>query len=264
MINIITQKFKEQRNSILIYCGSLIGYSLLMISMFPTLKKMDIEALMRSYPEDIAKFFGESGMASYNRIEGFLSMEFLSFFLILIVTFYIGSAAGSAIAGQIEKRTADFNLSQPISRTKIVLAESIVALTNITVVIAIVALSVLAFCRLYNIDISTKGVSLFAVIAILFGWAHFGIGIFLSSFLRSKLNVTLLTVGFSVGSYVFLSLTRLIDKLKDYDNLSIYKLYNPETILKNASINQDHALILGGITLIGITLAIIIFNKKDV
>lgn len=264
MWNIIKQKLKEQKNSVFIYAGSLVGYALMMISMFPSLKKMDIEALMKSYPPEIAKFFGDSGMASYNTIEGFLAMEFLSFFFMLILTFYIGSAAGSAIAGQIEKRTADFNLSQPISRTKIVLSEAIVALFYIALIIAVTSLSILIFCKLFDIEISTKGIGLFALLATLFGWAHYGIAIFLSSLLRSKIGVMLLTVGISMGSYIFLSLTRLVDKIKDFDNISIYKLYNPEAVLKNAVIDSNHLLILGAIALLGIILSIVFFNKKDI
>jgi len=264
MWNIIKQKLKEQKNSVLIYAGSLIGYAFLMISMFPQMKKMDINALMQSYPPEIAKFFGDSGMASYNTIEGFLAMEYLSFFFMLILTFYIGSAAGSAIAGQIEKRTADFNLSQPISRTKIVLSETIVALFYISIIVIGASLSVLIFCQLFDITINAKGICLFTLLATLFGWAHYGFAIFLSSLLRSKIGVTLLTVGISMGSYIFLSLTRLVDRIKGFENISIYKLYNPETVLKNASIDQNNLLILGGIALAGIIFSIIFFNKKDI
>jgi len=264
MWNIIKQKIKEQRNSVLIYIGSLIGYALLMIGMFPEMKKMDLEALMESYPPEIAKFFGESGMASYSTIEGFLSMEYLSFFFILILTFYIGSAAGSAIAGQIEKRTADFNLSQPITRTKILLSEATVALAYIALTTIATSVSIIVLCQLFNIEISVKGVSSFAILATLFGWAHYGIAIFLSSVLRSKIGVMLLTVGFSLGSYVLLSLTRLVEKIKDFDSISIYKLYNPELAIRDANLNENHALILGSIALAGIILAIFSFNKKDI
>jgi len=264
MINIIKRQFNEQKNSVLIYLISLIGYSLLMISMFPQMKKMDIEALIDSYPEEIAKFFGESGMASYGTIEGFLAMEFLSFFFILILMFYIGSAAGSVIAGQIEKKTIDFNLSQPISRTKIVLSNTIIIMFFSGALVTLISLSIWLLCQSYNIDISAKGLTAFTILATIFVWAFYGIAILLSSILRSKIGVTLLTVGFSLASYVFLSLSRVSDKLKDYDRFSIFYLYNPEEVLKTGNINWTHIAILASVFIIGLTGSIIIFNKKDV
>lgn len=264
MWNIIKQQFKEQRNSVLIYIASLLGYTLLMISMFPQMKKMDMEALIASYPEEIAKFFGESGMASYSTIEGFLSMEFLSFFFIFILLFYIGSTAGSAIAGQIEKKTIDFNLSQPISRTKILLSNTAITLFLSFLIVSIVSLSIGVLCNLYDITISSQGLIAFSVLATSLIFAFYGISILLSSLFRSKISVMLLTVGFSLASYVFLSMTRLVDKLKDFDKFSIFYLYNPEEVLKSGEINLTHIGILAGIFFVGLMGSLVIFNRKDV
>ncbi len=264
MINIIKQRLKEQRNSVLIYILSLMGYAVLMISMFPTLQKMDLQALIANYPEEIARFFGDSGMLSYGTIEGFLSMEFLSLFFILIISFYIGSSAGSAIAGQIEKKTMDFNLSQPISRTKMVLSEAVTATFYSALITILISSVILLLCKILDIAISTQGLGAFTLVATLFIWAIYGIGIFFSSFLKSKISVTLLTVGFTMGSYIFLSLTRIIDKLKDLDILSIFYLYNPEKILKTGSVQVYHLEILFGIFLVGLIGSIVIFNAKDI
>jgi len=264
MIHLIARKFKEQRNSLLVYIGSLIGYTLLMMSMFPSLKNAGMEELIKSYPEQLGKFFGESGMSTFSTIEGFLSMEFLSLFFVLIIAFYLGSAAGSAIAGQIEKRTMDFNLSQPISRTKMLLSEAYVALFNLLISTLAVALSIYLFARIFDITIKIDGLSAFSITATLFLWALYGIALTFSALMRSRIGVMLLIVGFTLGSYVFLSLTRLVDKLKDLDNLSIFTLYNPEKLLGSGEIEPTHLAILGSITIVGIITAMIIFNKKDV
>ncbi|MFA7253695.1 MAG: ABC transporter permease subunit [Patescibacteria group bacterium] len=255
---------KEQRNSVAVYIASLVGYTFLMISMFPSMKKMDIDALISSYPEDFAKFFGDSGMASFGTIEGFLSMEFFSLFFILITSFYIGSAAGSAIAGQIEKRTMDFNLSQPISRTKLVLAEAITALFYSSLITVFVSSFTYLFCILFDVAISAKGIANFTVIATLLIWALYGIGLFLSSILKSKIGVMLLTVAFTLGSYVFLSLTRLVEKLQNLDMYSIFYLYDPEKLLRNTGFEYYQIYVLLGVFALGLAGSLIVFNRKDV
>ncbi len=263
MINIILQRFKEQRRGVFIYLGSLVAFGFVMISLFPTIKKMDIMSLIESYPKEIANFFSNSGMQSYGTFEGYISMEYLSFFFILIIMFYVGNTAGTAIAGQREKRTLDFNLSQPISRTKIVLAESLVNLLNSAMIVLGTALSLLVFTKIYNIDQSLSGIIAFFVVATGFVWAHLGLGMLLSSFLKSKSNVAFLVVGISLASYIMLSLTRIIEKLKFLEDFSIYRLYNPESLLRDGTINLNHIVILLSIMTIGVASSIIIFNKKD-
>lgn len=263
MWNIILQKFKEQKTSVFIYAGALIGYILLMMSMFPSIKKMDIEAMMKDMPEQFVKFFGDEGMAAYSTIEGYLSMEFLSFFFILILTFYVGSTTGSAIAGQVEKRIIDFNLSQPISRTKMLLSETAVALIYSALIIVACSISMFIFGEIFSEPFKVRGLMAFSVIAILFMWAIYGIGIFLSSILRTKIAAMLITFGLTLFMYIFLSLTRMVDKLKDFDVISIFYLYDPQKLLKTGEINWLYASILAGIFLIGLLISLLIFNKKD-
>jgi len=264
MITIIKQRLKEQRNSVIVYTLALSGYLFMLVSLFPSLQKMDIQAVMDQMPEQMTKFFGNSDLLSaYSTLQGYLSMEFLGFFFILVVSFYVGSAAGTAIAGQIEKHTMDFNLSQPISRTKIILGESLVALLYSLVIIACTSFVLFAAANIFNISINNHGILLFVVGATFFMWAIYGIALLLSSVLRSKMTVMLLTFGFALGSYVFLSLTRMIDKIKDWDNISIFKLYDPQKLL-DGIINWNHIIILAVILLFGLLGTIAIFNKKDI
>jgi ABC-type transport system involved in multi-copper enzyme maturation permease subunit len=235
-----------------------------MISLFPSLQKMDIKAMMSQMPEQFTKFFGNDLTSAYTSIEGYLSMEFLSFFFILIVLFYVGSAAGSAIAGQIEKKTMDFNLSQPIPRTKFVISQSVIALLYSMGIVLATALSMFVFGKIFNAEFKITGLLAFSAFVTLFVWAFYGIGIFLSSFLRSKMSVMLAVVMFGLASYVFLSLTRMVDSIKDLDYLSIFHLYDPQKILQTGELNLSNLIVLAGIFLIGLTGSVIIFNKKDV
>lgn len=264
MINIITQKLKEQFRGVVIYAGATIAYSLMMFSVFPMIQKMDLDALMASYPKEIAKFFSSSGMLDYGKIEGYISMEYLSFFFILILLGYIASTAGSAIAGQIEKRTLDFNLSQPISRTNYVLAETAVALKYSTLIVMLNSLAMFIFGKIYNAEIKPSGLVAFTVVAVVFTWALYGISILLSSLLKSKLSVVLFSFGIALTMYIFGSLTRIIEKLSSYEKFTLFYLYNPENLLKTGTINWNQVGILFLVFFFGLTSAIIVFNRKDV
>jgi len=264
MITTIIQKFKEQWRSLIYYFLGLLAYSWMIMSLFPTMAKMDLESLYSQYPEEFLKFFGSEQMESMSKIEGFLSLEFLSLFFILIVGFYVASSAGSTIAGAIEKRIMDFQLTQPISRTKLVISETILGLFNSFFLTVLTSLSIFGLSKIYNVEISAKGLIAFIVIAALLLWAFYGIALFLSSLLRTKIIVAASTIFILMGFYIFSSMTRIVEKLADYDKYSIFYLYDPEKLLTTGNININHALILFGIFTAGLVGSIVVFNKKDI
>ena len=265
MINIITRKFKDQWRSILYYLAGLSAYSWIMIAMYPSMKKVNLETYFEQMPKEFLQFFGATDMKAYSTIEGFLSMEYLSSFFILIIAFYVAATAGSTIAGAIEKRTIDFELSQPISRTKLILSEAIVSLFNTFLITFGAVYIIWLLCQIYDVSISGKGIFSFALTATVLMWAIYGIAILISAILRSKMSVAAVTLAFVLGSFIFFSLTQIFDKLKNFDILSIFYLYpNPQEVLKNSQIYWDKIGVLILILLVGLISSLVIFNKKDI
>jgi len=263
MINIMLRKIKDQFKGVAYYALGLLAYTWLMIGMFPSMQKFDIQEMMRQLPPEMSKFFGGDTGMQYNKIEGFLSIEYLSIFFVLIICFYLASSVGAAIAGNIESKVAQFDLSQPISRTKYALSQIMISVLFTLILVWFNALIIKVLCSAYNVPISNSGIIKFGIVASLFMLAFIGIASFLSSIIKNKLSVTLITVAFALGSYVFLSLSNIVDKLKDFEKLSIYFLYQPQKLLENGDININHTLILASIFLIGLISSLIIFNKKD-
>lgn len=263
MINVIKQRFLDQRLGVLYYIIGLSAYSLLLVAMFPSLAKMDLEGYLSQMPEAFLKFFNATGsLEAYSTLEGFLTMEFLSSFFILIVSFYLASAAGSVVAGGIEKRTLDFQLSQPVSRIKYLFGEVVVILAYTFVLVAVTVFSIWLFALVYNIDTNVGGLIRFALMATVFLWSIGGFALFLSSWLSSKIAVVAATLGFVIASFVFFSLTKIIEKLDDYDKLSLFYLYRPEDLLKG-NINWDYAGIAILIFVAFTSLSAVIFNRRD-
>lgn len=259
MINIILYKLREQTKGVIYYFIGLFAYVWILVAMYPTMDKFDLSM----YPEEMLKFFGADFLALSN-FEGFVSMEFLSIFFILIIAFYIGSAAGSTIAGAINEKTMDFQLSQPISRTKIIVSESIVTLFYSFLLVNLTTVSLLLLCRVYNLTIHEHELMIFGLVATLFVWAIYGIGIFISALMKNKTSVAGLTVSIILAFYIVTALANLFDKLKPYEKFSLFYTYNPQKILLTGAIDGHQMLALALVLVIGLSASIIIFNKKDV
>lgn len=264
MINIIIRKLKEQKMSVLYYALGLFIYAWSLIALYPTLnQKMNFQDYLSAFPEEMMAFFGAEA-DTMGTIEGFLSFEYLAIFFILILAFYAASSAGSTIAGAIEKKIIDFNLSQPISRTKLLIAEAIVSTKYIIGLVVFNSLVIWATSKFYDVDISNKGLIALTILAVATMLSIYGIAILFSSFLKSKIIVVTTTVFLVLALYIFQSLTLIVDKLKDFDKVTIFYLYKPQEALTTGEVNLNHIAILISIYLIGTLSALIVFNKKDI
>jgi ABC-2 type transport system permease protein len=247
------------------YIIGLILYAWVIIAFYPSIQKnINLDEYLKQMPEQFIKFFSGGQTISYSTIEGFLSMEFLSLFFILVIIMFIGAYAGSTIAGSIEKKTLDFQLSQPISRTKLVLADTVVGLAGVFLIVVFTTLAIDLICHGYNISINSRGLLAFAVIAAVFLWAFYGIALLLSSFLKSKMAVTMATLLIVLAFYIFTSLTNIVDRLKDFEKFSLFYIYKTQEILSKGEIHWSHVGILFLIFGLGLVGSLVIFNRRDV
>ncbi|MEI6499145.1 MAG: ABC transporter permease subunit, partial [bacterium] len=246
----------------LYYTIGLISYTVMIVALFPSISSVKIDYLQQ-LPENLIKFFG-SDSASIMTFNGFISLEFLSLFFVLIIAFFIGSSAGATIAGSKERKTLDFQLSQPISRPTLIISETIVGLIYTMFFVIMTSASIYLSGKIFGVSINDNGLIAFTLVATLFLWAIYGIAIFLSSIMANKIAVAGATVSIVMAFYIFTALTSIITKFNNFDKLSIFYTYNPQKLLENGHIHihQIEALIV--IFIIGIVASIVFFNKKDV
>ncbi len=265
MLNIIFRKLKEQRKSVIYYAIGLLLYTWMIIAIFPLFTEgLDLDSYIAAFPEEMMIMLGVEEATSMNTIEGFLSLEYLALFFVLILTFFIASSAGTTIAGAVEKKTIDFQLSQPISRVKVLLSEAIVTTLYTIGLVVINSLFILFFTKIYNIELDVSGVLAFTITAIGMMLSIYGIAIFFSSFLKSRAMVMTSTVFLILVMHIFQSLTIIVDKLNVFEKITLFYMYSPEKTLATANIEWLHILMFFLVFMTGILLSIIVFNRKEI
>lgn len=264
MLNQIKRRILDQYHGVIYYTVGIIFYLWLIISIFPSMKSVNLNSFIDQMPEYLKGFYSSGGLKDISTIEGFLSGEILSFFLIFIVAFYVASSASSTIAGAIEKRTMDFLLSQPISRTKYFLSDFAVTIGFAALISGITIFSIKPLCAAYHISISGVGLLKLWLMADLMLLAIYGISLFFSSILRSKAAVISITVGLTFAFYMLTTLAQAVDKLKDFKPYSLYYYYKPYELMTGSSVTFKDVLVLLLVFLLGSLIALLIFNKKDI
>ncbi|MFU8868998.1 ABC transporter permease [Natronococcus sp.] len=91
--------------------------SALYFSMFPGVQA-EMDALEQAFPEYMFDMFG---IEELHTIEGFIAAEIYSFFWVLLVAAYFAYVGAGLIASDVQDRTMDLTLSNPISRVSVVL-----------------------------------------------------------------------------------------------------------------------------------------------
>lgn len=264
MFNIIKKGLKKQFSSSMYYFAGLFLYVWMMTSMFPSMEKIDLSKLYGQFPKEFLNFFGAKDILSLSSYEGFISIEFLSLFFILIISFFVASSASNTIAANIENKSIDFSLSQPISRTKFVLSNTIVSLLYTALLVILTSLSMYVLGKIYHVGLSIKGLLAFSIVAICLLWSIYGIAILLSSIFKNKVTVASATLSIVLAFYILIAMSNIIGKLKEFDKFSIFYAYNPQALLETGNINWNQAGALLLIFVLGLGTSILIFNKKDV
>lgn len=266
MLAIIIAKIKDRLLSLVIYCLASVGFIWVYVALFPSFadQSEEFKDLFDVFPEGIMEAFGFEGEMYFENINNFLATEMFSFIWpILIIAIGVG-IAGSAIAGEIEKKTIETLLSQPISRTKIFFSKYLVGLINLVVFTFISIYSIIPLAELYNLDYGRGNYLLFASTALLFALSIYSIAFLLSSLLNKKNLVSFISVGLIVLMYVAHIVANLKESMENIKYGSFFYYYNPTKILGHGEVLDYTYLVFIGTIVLTTSIAWYYFNKRDI
>lgn len=135
-------EIKAYRKSTFVWTLSLIAIVVLFMSMFPAISRdiIEFQKLLEGFPEPVRKALGLE-VENFGTILGFYSYMFVYITLCgAIQAMHIGT---SIVSKEVRDKTADFLLTKPVSRTKILTAKLLAALTTIVMTNIVFFLSAL-------------------------------------------------------------------------------------------------------------------------
>ena len=262
-MNIFVHELKAYRKSTLVWAFSLIAIVALFMSMFPSISKeiVEFKKLLEGFPEPVRKALGLE-IDSFGSILGFYSYLFVYLTLCgAIQAMHIGT---SIVSKEVRDKTADFLLTKPVSRTTILTAKLLAALT--TLVVTNVVFLISARIMVAQVNTESYSVKSFWMISMTLFFTQLiflSLGIILSIVfpkIKSVLTVSLGTVFtfFIIGLLV----STTDDSMKRY--LSPFKYFDSAYILENSSYEISFMLAGIGIIVISLIASYIIYMKRDI
>jgi len=265
MKTIFWRIFKDRRILLAVYTLSALGLLVMYISLFPNFQKQSasLEQLMKSYPESFMKAFNFD-IKSFTTVEGYLSTEQFSLMWPLLVILMSVGFASTCFAAEIEKGTIEILLSQPISRTKIFIARYLAGLSNIVIFTFISVYAVIPLSRVYNISYNGQNIWHMMLLALLFAWAIYSIGVFCSAIFSDRGKVYFVSAAILVVMYILNILSSIRDSLSDFKYFSFFYYFNPQKALVYGQIDHWAYVVFAGVIVVCTVIGLIYFTKRDI
>lgn len=262
-IVILKQFFWERKISFFLTWLGLLFYAW-MVAAFVEVFFRDIESwkrIVEVYPEKLLAFFGGGGVNIFT-LEGFLTVEFLNPWWIVIMGGFAIAIASAILGKEMEKRTIEFLLSLPLSRSSLLFYRFLSTLLAIFLLTLGTVIPLYLFSLYYDFSLNLKGLFYLSLYGFIFVSLLASLTLFLSLFFRERNKSISLAVAILIASYLLNSLSAVYNKLEWIAPFTLFHYYLPYRALRGEL--SSHILVLLSLFLFFSLASFIIFSRKDI
>jgi len=262
-VNVFLRELRAYRKSAIIWAGSLSGVIIVFMALYPAFTQ-DVEAtkeILSQFPEAMRAALNLS-LGNFFTIYGFYG--YLLSFAILAGAIQAMNLGTGVLAKEVSGKTADFLLSKPVARSRVVSAKlaavlTILIATNVAVS-AVAYLSALSVAEepleLATFFLLTSTLLLVQLIFLALG-AMFAV---LIPKVKSVVSVSLPTV---FAFYIVGMIGEVLEN-ENFRYVSPFKFYDTNYIITNVSLEGTYVILEAAIVVVAIGLCYWIYLKKDV
>ena len=260
-LRIAFQTIKDYWKITIILTLLFMGMTAMYAGMFPAFEDVLAEMLESGLAEGFTFFRGAEDMGSY---VGFLNIELYQIFWIMILGIIFGFLSGAAIAKEIEGKTIDLLMSNPVSKKQIIFEKFIGFIPMLIIINIAVIFTVFAVTIAINESLDFGNVVLAHLASFPYFLAIIGNGILVSVVISEKMKAGIIMVALIVGMFIFESLSKMIPDYEALGFISITHYYDPYNSLKYGEVDGTGIIILSVIVIWSLIIAMIYFENTDI
>ncbi|MBU0486654.1 MAG: ABC transporter permease subunit [Bacteroidetes bacterium] len=263
-MNIYMHEFKTNLKSVITWSVAIAILILVFMSMFAALAK-DAELLnktMAQFPQELLVAFGLNGM-DLSTVLGFFSFIFL--FCQLCLAIQAANYGFSLVSIEERDLTADFLLTKPIERTRILTSKLLSALTGLAITNLVVWISSFVFINMFRGErtYETKPLLLLLLSIFLFQLVFLTVGILISLLVKRVRSVTPYSMALAFGMYVLNAFGGMLGDVK-LELITPFKHFDPTYIIQNAAYDVPKVLISVAFIVISTAGSYILYQKRNI
>ena len=262
-LKIFKQTLLDRWKSIGLVAGLIFVFMAYYATVYPATAALDMSQSLGDILNSPAIKLLLGNLQVNNSFESFLSIKALVF-IAWIATGFMAWLAAAFLSGEIDHKTIDLLLAQPLRRGNLVVARfAALAVTGVLLIAAALAGTILSVTAL---DIETSipwlscAMGYMAVLTVAFA----AIALFVSAVLSDGRKAVLISLGLMIVMYFMETVGSIVDLLGPIRYLSIfhYARFNEILMTHNASL-LDLAILLV-IAALFVALATYVFRRRDI
>jgi ABC-2 type transport system permease protein len=261
--NVFLKTLADTRRALLWWSLGLAGMVAMMVAVYPTVRdNPELNKLVEDYPEALKAFIAFGGEVDYVSGAGYLGSELFSFMVPLLLMVAAIGAGARATAGEEERGTLDLLLANPVSRRRIVAEKVAALLAEIALLALVLWLSLLVGVEIVGMDISAFHLAAAAASAALLAFTFGTIALLVGAATGHRGAAIGVAAAGGVAAYLVSSLAALVGFLEQVRVASPFYHYVASDPLREG-LALGHAAFLALLALAAATLAVVVFDRRD-
>lgn len=262
-MNVFLREIETHRKSALIWAGSLGSIALAFMAMYPAFSA-DVEglyAVLDNFPEAIRALVNISA-ETFLSVLGFYG--YLLGFAVLAAAIQAMNLGVGVISKEVTDKTADFLISKPVPRTRIVTAKLAAALSVILFTnAAFVAISYAAVAISTTEAFSSQALLLLASTMLFVQLFFFALGALFSVTIPKIKSVIAVSLPTVFAFYIIGAVGDVLDNV-EVRWLSPFRYFDPAYIITNESFEAEYLVLTMVFVVAALAATYVIFVKKDI
>lgn len=259
--NIAFQTVKDNWKTTIILTLLFSGMAALYAGMFPSFEEIMIEMNQSGALDPFAFIPGYQDMATY---VGFLNIEMYQIFWVLILGIILGFIAASSIAKEVESKTIDVLMSNPVSRKQVVIEKFIGLIPMVLIINFVAMLVIISITAVLGEDLNFYYLFLTHIISVPYFLSIVAIGVLLSTVFDEKMKASIVTMAIVVAMFIFDSIAELIPDYESLGLISLKHYFKPYDALKFGEVDVISTSVLIVVAVAALLAAMFYFDYKDI
>jgi len=253
------------RKSILVWALPVSLSIILYLAFYPAMQadSAAFEALLANYPEEFLAFMGMRVDLPMSSLLGYFALTFGM--MQIPVAIQAANYGFHMLSVEEREMTADFLLSKPISRKKILVSKFLAAMTSLTIVNISIWIASIAAILMFKGDtvVEMKNIYLLLSTTILFQLCFVSVGMLISVSIRKVPSVLSFSTVMGFGLYIVYGFKSLFSS-NILALFTPYAYFDAADILVTGKYNLLYTLVAIFVIVGSLSLSYVLYNKRNI
>jgi len=260
---IAIQTIKDYKKTTIIIALLFMVMAAMYAGMFPSFQDTLLQLAESGALESYTQVFGPAAMDMATYV-GFINLELYQIFWIVILGILLGFIAASQISREIEGKTIDILMSNPVSRKQIVFEKFIGLIPLMLVINFATMFAVMGITIAIGESLNFGYLFLTHLVSIPYFLAVFAIGILISVIVDEKMKASIFFIGTLMGMYVIDMVSKTSADYEAIGYASIIHYVDLYDSLKYGKVDVSGVFVLIAVIVVSLVIAMIYFEHKDI